>query len=163
MAFQGIDIYKLPTQPGELYPPREPPTAEEQAIINTLKDCIENSSSSLLSITNSLEDPIDAAFSNAASQPEASPDAGTLLWRLYNSIIRLSRTISSENETGQQRLIDVIRALKARPEPPKPIGAPGLLDQWEYDSLWKELVAFGAACREELNESPGQRYWLVEP
>jgi hypothetical protein len=89
MASQSKDNYKLPTQEGELFPPREPQTAEEQVAIHTLNDVIENTSSSLSSVANSLADPVDEAFSNNAQLTEGSPDAETLLWHLYNSIIGL--------------------------------------------------------------------------
>lgn len=80
------------------------------------------------------------------------------LWCLWFAVMHTARKISWQDEVQQTKLLDFVKALKARPDPPQPedITIPMKRD-WMYSSgkLWSNLSMMGPSFRECWNDSPG--------
>jgi hypothetical protein len=163
---QGTEeVDKLATGPDErfIWPPREPPSTEEQEIIRVVREYVEYSNLPLASVINTLRGSIEDAYTNGEYEIDSNNNPELFLWTLYNGIIRYSRTLFWTDDKAQRRLVDILQGLKSLPDPPRSTSAGrNFLDHWEFPSLWKDAVVFGASAREELNESPGIRQWTGE-
>lgn len=80
------------------------------------------------------------------------------LWNLYYAILHSSKMIPWDDDASHQKLVDLVRKLKARPDPPPPpIMIKALKRDWIWMSgtLWSHLSLFGASARECWNDCPG--------
>lgn len=102
--------------------------------------------------------------------PESSSDADTtegLLWDLWYSILHTARLTPWRDATAQNRLLDLVRAFKARPDLPLParMTKPPRNDWiWSSGQLWSNLLMLGPAARECWNDGPrsGEEHSLPE-
>lgn len=89
-----------------------------------------------------------------------APTTEGLLWNLYYSILHAAKKIPWKDEKAQERLVDLVRALKTRPNPPHPAYMTTALKRyWIYDNgrenLWSSLIMLGPSARESWNDAPG--------
>lgn len=80
------------------------------------------------------------------------------LWDLWYAVVHAARKVDWKDAINQRRLLDLVKALKSRQDPPLPanITIPMRRD-WIYETgtLWSDLLLSGAAFREAWNDSPG--------
>ncbi|KAH7213272.1 uncharacterized protein BKA55DRAFT_585350 [Fusarium redolens] len=95
-------------------------------------------------------------------EPEIERDhSGTaemLLWNLWYSILHTAKKIPYTDETRQEKLVDLVRALKARPNPPEPAPMTIPLKRnwvWQLGTVWSSLIILGASIAEVRNDSCG--------
>lgn len=92
--------------------------------------------------------------------PERDEDDATtegLLWELWYSILHTAKRTPWRDTAGQTKLLDLVRTLKARPDPPLPTQMTIPLQQnwmWSSGKLWSELLMIGPATRESWNDTP---------
>lgn len=91
--------------------------------------------------------------------PKGQFTAESELWGLYFSIIHASRKMTWGGDgTQMRRLVELVNALKNRPDPPQPDDmTPALRNDWIWKSgkLWSNLVMLGPSARESWNDHPG--------
>ncbi|KAM0499154.1 hypothetical protein ACHAP8_005865 [Fusarium lateritium] len=88
--------------------------------------------------------------------PEKSTEAQ--LWQLWLSILHASKRIPFSHETQQQKLVDLVKAFKARPNPPSPEPMTIPLKRswiWQSDKLWTDLLVLGISVSETFNDVCG--------
>lgn len=91
--------------------------------------------------------------------PETNSGTATtegLLWDLWYSILHTAKRTPWKNAAAQNRLLDLVRALKARPDPPLPTQMTKPLEKdwiWSSGDIWSNLVMNGPATRECWNDS----------
>lgn len=81
-----------------------------------------------------------------------------LLWDLWYSILHCAKRTPWRDTAAQNRLLDLVRALKACPDPAPPAQMTKALQNdwiWSSGCLWSELVMLGPAARESWNDTPG--------
>ena len=100
------------------------------------------------------------------------PSTELQLWELYYGILHAAKRIPWDDDARQEKLLDVVCALKARPEPPRPVPMTIPLQRewiWQSGYLWSNLNMFGPAVCEAVNDAPGcssawteleQRAWV---
>ncbi|USW53489.1 hypothetical protein Slin15195_G068080 [Septoria linicola] len=118
--------------------------------------------------------PEDAEQWWGVEQDILKPDEGSendhvstegALWTLWYAVVHSARKLfwrdNDDGSTGssQTALLELVRALKARPNPPLPphLTVPMQRD-WVYASgatLWRNLLLLGPSFRESWNDSPG--------
>ncbi|ROW03818.1 hypothetical protein VMCG_05360 [Cytospora schulzeri] len=90
------------------------------------------------------------------TDPEA-PSTELQLWNLYYTILYAARKTPWRDEDAQQKLVDLVAALKARPDPDYPanITVP-VMNHWIYDHrrLWSDGTMLGPSARESWNDQP---------
>lgn len=85
----------------------------------------------------------------------------TLLTDLWYTILHVAKCTSYRGRDGareQDRLLQLMHALKARPDPPLPENATEALRcdwVWTSGKLWSEVSLFGPSAREVWNDCPG--------
>lgn len=92
------------------------------------------------------------------TDPIDAPSVEGQLWDLYYTILHASKKIPWSDNDAQQELVDLIAALKARPNPPRPANmTTALKHHWIYfyGELWSDLVLLGPSARETWNDLPG--------
>ncbi|KAF9769129.1 hypothetical protein IL306_013491 [Fusarium sp. DS 682] len=92
------------------------------------------------------------------NEGDHSETAEMLLWNLWYSILHTAKKISFTDETRQEKLVDLVRALKARPDPPEPVPMTIPLKRdwiWESGTVWSSLNILGASIAEVRNDSCG--------
>lgn len=80
------------------------------------------------------------------------------LWELWYGILHAAKRISYTEAAEQEKLLDLIRILKARPDPQPPTRMTVPLRRnwiWETGTLWSDLLMFGPSVTEVLNDSCG--------
>lgn len=80
------------------------------------------------------------------------------LWDLYYAILMGARKIPWSKTEQQGRLVDLVRGLKARPDPQRPDDpTDSLRNDWIFASgkLWSNLTMLGPSARESWNDMPG--------
>jgi len=85
------------------------------------------------------------------------PCAEGQLWSLYYGILHAARKISWSDNAGQIKLVELVRVLKARTDPPLPPSAiSGLRPNWPLSEgrLWSTLALLGPSARESWNDAP---------
>ncbi|KAL1876998.1 hypothetical protein Daus18300_002607 [Diaporthe australafricana] len=103
------------------------------------------------------EENIDE-FQARVTDPIDAPSVEGELWDLYYTILHASKRIPWIDGGAQQKLVDLLASLKARPNPPRPAGMTVALNRYwiyEWGELWGDLVLLGPAGRETWNDSPG--------
>lgn len=85
----------------------------------------------------------------------------SLLWDLWYSILHTAKRTPWTDSQAQNKLINLVRALKAHPNPAfpslfPPEQADALRNNWIWSSgtLWSELILLGLATRECWNDMP---------
>lgn len=84
--------------------------------------------------------------------------AEMLLWNLWYSILHTAKKIPFTEEARQKKLVDLVRALKARPNPPEPVPMTIPLKRdwvWQLGTVWSDLIIMGASIIEVRNDSCG--------
>ncbi|RGP76297.1 hypothetical protein FLONG3_5342, partial [Fusarium longipes] len=93
-------------------------------------------------------------------QEEWDPSKSTeqQLWDLWFSILHAAKRIPFADETQQVKLVDLVKAFKARrnPPPPEPMTVPLKRSWiWESDTLWTDLAVLGISVSETFNDVCG--------
>ncbi|KAI1015506.1 hypothetical protein LB504_011060 [Fusarium proliferatum] len=94
-----------------------------------------------------------------ANEQDQSENAEMLLWNLWYSILHTAKKIPFTEEARQKKLVDIVRALKARPNPPEPVPMTISLKRdwvWELGTIWSDLIILGASIAEVRNDSCGR-------
>ncbi|KAF5684514.1 hypothetical protein FCIRC_3857 [Fusarium circinatum] len=60
-------------------------------------------------------------WSEPENEQDHSENAEMLLWNLWYSILHTAKKIHFTDEAQQEKLVDLVRAFKARPNPPDPV------------------------------------------
>ncbi|KAF2815130.1 uncharacterized protein BDZ99DRAFT_567027 [Mytilinidion resinicola] len=116
---------------------------------------------------NALAAPIERAYSDppqakeAAERSDNEVSAEGLLWGLWYSVLHTAKRNSWRNATAHDRLLALVKGLKARADPPRPDPMPEKLEGnwiWESGVLWSELLMIGPATRESWNDVPREDY-----
>ncbi|KAI1635474.1 hypothetical protein F4809DRAFT_642476 [Biscogniauxia mediterranea] len=101
--------------------------------------------------------------------PEPTPEAAALpttegqLWDLWYGILHAAKRLpwtsaSPSDPAPQEKLVSLVRSLKARPDPPapSPLTVPVRRNWiWQPGTLWSDLVMLGPSAREVWNDSCG--------
>lgn len=102
---------------------------------------------------------------------EESKSTEMLLWNLWYGVLHAAKRISYKDEARHDKLLNLVRLLKARPDPPLPEPMTIPLKRewiWESGTLWSELVMLGPSIAEVSNDVcgcgagwqwPEQRAW----
>ncbi|KAF2396558.1 hypothetical protein EJ06DRAFT_559694 [Trichodelitschia bisporula] len=138
-----------PLQQGDTFPPRPPLNPKEQLIVAVIKAFTNTNSMSVADTVLYLADPVNVACTTGDPEPE--------LWALYSALLRYARSVPFDDDAAHGRLVLLLQALKAQPEPPPGPGRDVLLSTWGGTSVWASLALFGAVAREEWDEAPGAR------
>lgn len=80
------------------------------------------------------------------------------LWDLWYSILHAAKRIPWQDEGKQEKLLDLVKALKARPDPPvpEPMTIPlGKNWIWTQGEVWSVTLMLGPSARESWNDSCG--------
>ncbi|KAI1104870.1 hypothetical protein F4804DRAFT_331852 [Jackrogersella minutella] len=86
------------------------------------------------------------------------PSTEGQLWELWYAILHAARRIPWTDAAGQERLLALVQALKARADPPLPADATVPLRNhwvWESGALWSEATLLGPSARECWNDGCG--------
>ncbi|EEU43555.1 uncharacterized protein NECHADRAFT_82950 [Fusarium vanettenii 77-13-4] len=89
---------------------------------------------------------------------DASESTEMLLWDLWYSILHAAKRIPYTNDSRHEKLVELVRAFKARPNPPPPVPMTIPLKRewiWESGKLWTDLTVLGISVAEVSNDSPG--------
>ncbi|KAF4342039.1 hypothetical protein FBEOM_3970 [Fusarium beomiforme] len=92
------------------------------------------------------------------NEQDHSGTAEMLLWNLWYSILHTAKKIPFTDETRQGKLVDLVKALKARPNPPVPVPMTIPLKRnwvWQLGTVWSSLIILGASVAEVRNDSCG--------
>ncbi|KAI0908523.1 hypothetical protein F4823DRAFT_598417 [Ustulina deusta] len=96
--------------------------------------------------------------------PKPSPEIASLpstegqLWELWYAVLHAAKRIPWTDETQQNKLLDLVKAFKARPDPPPPSPMTTPLRRnwiWESGTLWSNLSLLGPSVRESWNDACG--------
>ena len=99
-------------------------------------------------------DELKARVTGAADAPSVEGE----LWDLYYTILHASKKVPWSDGGAQQKLVNLLAAIKSRPNPPRPANMTIALQRnWIYQrgELWSDLVMLGPSSRETWNDSPG--------
>ncbi|KAI1798896.1 hypothetical protein F4811DRAFT_546779 [Daldinia bambusicola] len=80
------------------------------------------------------------------------------LWELWYGILHAAKRIPWADTAQHERLISLVRAIKARPDPPPPSPMTKSLEAswiWNGGKLWSNLSLMGPSTREMWNECCG--------
>lgn len=101
-------------------------------------------------------------------QPEDIPEPDTenddnastecQLWDLWYAILHAAKRIPWTDETEQEKLVNLVRTLKARPDPPPPDNMTAAMKHdwvWSGGTVWSTLLLIGAAISESSNDCCG--------
>ncbi|KAJ4328782.1 hypothetical protein N0V84_000787 [Fusarium piperis] len=95
-------------------------------------------------------------------EPETEWDASKctemLLWDLWYSILHTAKRIPYTDDSRHDKLVELVRAFKVRPNPPLPVPMTTPLKRewiWESGKLWTDLTVLGISVAEVSNDSPG--------
>lgn len=97
-------------------------------------------------------------FQARVTGPDDSPSLEGELWDLYYTVLHASKKIPWRDSGAQQKLVDLLAAIKARPNPKRPANMTIALERyWIYfdGALWSDLVMLGPATTESWNDLPG--------
>ena len=91
---------------------------------------------------------------------EVTDDSSTemLLWNLYYAILHAAKRIPWHDVEHQEKLVDLVRALKARPDPPAPERMTVALKRdwiWQPGAVWSVLLMLGPSACESWNDCCG--------
>ena len=133
------------------------PTEARDEIIQHIKDYL-TGTSSLSTVASAIAEPIDRAYTAGeiqAPNPPYGQSTEGRLWTLWYSIIQLAKETSHTDSSAQAALVNLLAALKSRPNPPRPQNSSEMNWIWNGSGeLWTDLVVFGPSMRESWNETP---------
>ncbi|CZS86122.1 unnamed protein product [Fusarium graminearum] len=89
---------------------------------------------------------------------DASKSTESQLWKLWLSILHAAKRIPFTDETQQEKLVDLVKAFKERPNPPPPESMTIPLKRswiWESGTLWTDLTVLGISVSETFNDVCG--------
>ncbi|KAI1039652.1 hypothetical protein LB505_008352 [Fusarium chuoi] len=92
------------------------------------------------------------------NEHDHSRNAEMLLWNLWYSILHTAKKIPFTDEARQEKLVDLVKAFKSRPNPPEPVPMTIPLKRewvWELGTVWSDLIILGASITEVRNDSCG--------
>ncbi|EWG55405.1 hypothetical protein FVEG_13412 [Fusarium verticillioides 7600] len=92
------------------------------------------------------------------NERDHSENAEMLLWNLWYAILHTAKKIHFSDEARQRKVVDLVRAFKARPNPPEPVPMTIPLKRnwvWELGTVWSDLIILGASIAEMRNDSCG--------
>ncbi|KAL2679119.1 hypothetical protein Neosp_009880 [[Neocosmospora] mangrovei] len=87
----------------------------------------------------------------------ASESTEMLLWDLWYSILHAAKRIPYTDNSRHEKLVELVRVFKARPDPPPPVPMTIPLKRqwiWESGRLWTDLTVLGISVAEVSNDSP---------
>lgn len=90
--------------------------------------------------------------------PADAPSVEGELWNLYYTILHASKKVPWTDSVAQQKLVDLLAAIKARPNPQRPANMTVALKRnwiYQWGELWSNLILLGPSGRETWNDSPG--------
>ena len=135
-----------------------PPTQqEEEEVIQQIKSHL-TGKSTVSAIVSALAEPIEAVYTTGEVQTPSPGDSQTTesgLWTLWYSIIDLAKQTPHSDGSAQTALVELVAALKARPNPPAPKGHNDLKSTWGWSDsggIWTDLIIFGPSMRESWND-----------
>ncbi|TFK54220.1 hypothetical protein OE88DRAFT_1723942 [Heliocybe sulcata] len=120
------------------------------AITQTIQEYIDNRRD-LSDLISTLAEPIEKAYTEGRID---TPDsAEEQLWSLWLSVLDVAKRAPHTNSDAQMKLVDLMAAFKARPNPPAPSPVP---DDWVWrgGNLWTNLAILGPSVREDWNSPP---------
>ncbi|EIW76718.1 hypothetical protein CONPUDRAFT_139443 [Coniophora puteana RWD-64-598 SS2] len=115
-------------------------------------------------------------FPEPAEETEGMLSTEGGLWELWYAVLHAAKRIpwysprdgegqwegegegEGEGQRPQKRLLELVQALKARPNPSPPERMTTALRRdwiWDSGTLWSDLVMLGPSAREAWNDSPG--------
>ncbi|KAM0424550.1 hypothetical protein ACHAPT_010266 [Fusarium lateritium] len=97
---------------------------------------------------------------------EASKSTEMLLWELWYSILHAAKRIPYTDDARHEKLVELVRVFKSRPNPPLPVPMTAPLKRgwiWESGKLWSNLTVLGISVAEVSNDSPGCGAGLLWP
>lgn len=80
------------------------------------------------------------------------------LWNLWYSVLHVAKRVPWRERAQHERLLDLVKAFKALPDPPQPTPMTVPLSRdwiWSEGTLWSSLLMLGPSARETWNDSPG--------
>ncbi|KAK6085166.1 hypothetical protein SCUP515_00984 [Seiridium cupressi] len=86
------------------------------------------------------------------------PSAESELWSLWYGILHAAKRIPWTDEAQQNKLLDLVKAIKAGPDPPPPSPMTVALKKnwiWQSGTLWSSLTMLGPSARESWNDACG--------
>lgn len=97
--------------------------------------------------------PIEEAWTTADGTRKVAQSAEGCLWDLWYSVLHSAKKIPWYDEAAQGKLLDLVKALKARPNPPKTVK---VSNDWVLgsDTLWSTTLLLGPSIRESWNDAP---------
>lgn len=97
-------------------------------------------------------------FRARVTDPADAPSVEGELWDLYYTIFHAAKKIPWSNSVAQQKLVDLLAAIKTRSNPEKPANMTIALQRnwiYQWGELWSDLIILGPAGRETWNDCPG--------
>lgn len=104
--------------------------------------------------------PVHSAAPDPATYPAGTTEG--MLWRLYDSVWVLARGIPAEDAATQGKLIALLAALKARPNPPEPEPLTVAMQRnwvWEPGALWSSQIVIGISLSEHWDYEPANLHF----
>ncbi len=132
------------------------PSDAQQEIVQRIKAHLTDTSS-LSTVVNTLAEPIETADTAGEVQSPDGQSTEDRLWTLWYSIIGVAKETPHSDSSNQTALVNLIAALKSRPNPHRPQGREDLKTNWVWNGsgeLWSDLVILGASMRESWNDTP---------
>ena len=129
---------------------------KQSPFYNSIRLYMEGSLSLELTI-DAITTPIEKVYSvpenKRFNKRNDSPSVEGFLWDLWYSVLHIAKRTPWRDTTAQTKLVDLVRALKAHPDPP----VPEHKRDWvaSQTKLWSVLKMIGWAASESWNDSPG--------
>ena len=113
---------------------------------------------SLSAVVLALAEPIETSYTaGELESPDGQSTEGRRLWTLWLNIIGYAKDTLHDDSSTQTALVNLMAALKSRPNPPPPQGREDLKTGWVWNGsgeLWTDLVIFGPSMRKSWNDTP---------
>ncbi|TGJ85332.1 hypothetical protein E0Z10_g3466 [Xylaria hypoxylon] len=97
-------------------------------------------------------------FPKPSLQIASLPSTEGQLWDLWYAVLHAAKRIPWTDSAQQNKLLDLVKAFKARPDPPPPSPMTTPLKRnwiWESGTLWSNLSMLGPSARESWNDACG--------
>jgi hypothetical protein len=97
-------------------------------------------------------------YSEPEEELDPSKSTEAQLWQLWFSILHAAKRIPFADKAQQEKLVDLVKAFKARPNPPLPEPMTIPLKRswiWQSDKLWTDLSVLGISVSETFNDVCG--------
>lgn len=97
-------------------------------------------------------------FEKPNEEAKKNPGTETQLWDLWYSILHSAKRIAWDDDGKQGKLVDLVKALKARPDPPPPNPMTIPLSKnwiWSSGKVWSATLMLGPSARESWNDGCG--------